>query len=156
MKWGLADPAQDKILRMLLPNVDDRDTRRRVALDHLHKCLDRAQRFATAIDTPASPPAPDGLDLYLFAGDAVSTASRAVADLRDGSLYTIDHSPGDGTVTRASALMDERPSVGWTPHLQSPIRWRQVFFLFTDHLGLTKDNAFSDNVLYLLLEDPRP
>jgi hypothetical protein len=28
-------------------------------------------------------------------------------------------------------------------------------FLFSDHLGLTKDPAFTDNVLYLLLEDPR-
>jgi hypothetical protein len=30
-----------------------------------------------------------------------------------------------------------------------------VTFLFTDHLGLTRDPAFADNVLYLLLEDPR-
>lgn len=28
-------------------------------------------------------------------------------------------------------------------------------FLFTDHLGLTRDPAFTDNVLFLLLEDRR-
>jgi hypothetical protein len=27
--------------------------------------------------------------------------------------------------------------------------------LFSDHLGLTQDDAFADNVLYWLLEDPR-
>ena len=31
-----------------------------------------------------------------------------------------------------------------------------AFFLFTDHLGLTRDPAFVDNALYLLLEDARP
>ena len=30
-----------------------------------------------------------------------------------------------------------------------------MLFLFTDHLGLTADPAFSNNLLYLLLEDPR-
>ena len=30
--------------------------------------------------------------------------------------------------------------------------WTQVIFLFRDHLGLTKDPAFHDNVLYILLE----
>ena len=29
-------------------------------------------------------------------------------------------------------------------------------FLFSDHLGMTKDAGFVDNILYLLLEDPRP
>ncbi|TFG77481.1 MAG: hypothetical protein E4H21_03260, partial [Thermodesulfobacteriales bacterium] len=65
-----------------------------------------------------------------------------------------DYEPGDGTVTRSSALMDERAGGIWTPHLKSPVNWSNVMFLFTDHLGLTKDPAFSDNVLYLLLEQP--
>ena len=39
--------------------------------------------------------------------------------------------------------------------LDSPVDWTQITFLYTDHLGLTRDPAFTDNVLYLLLEDPR-
>ena len=39
--------------------------------------------------------------------------------------------------------------------LRSPIRFSGVMFLFSDHLGMTKDPAFSDNVLYILLEQPR-
>jgi len=30
-----------------------------------------------------------------------------------------------------------------------------VFFLFDDHLGITKDPTFVDNLLYFLLESPR-
>ena len=51
--------------------------------------------------------------------------------------------------------MDERIGGAWQPGLRSPIRWAQVTFLFTDHLGMTKDPAFHDNVLFLLLEDVR-
>ena len=56
---------------------------------------------------------------------------------------------------RSSALLDERVGQPWEPRLRSPIPWTQVYFLFTDHLGLTRDPAFTDNVLFLLLEDAR-
>ena len=58
-------------------------------------------------------------------------------------------------MTRASALMDERIGGTWSPRLRTPIVWSGVYFLFTDHLGLTKDPAFTDNVLFILLEAPR-
>jgi len=30
-----------------------------------------------------------------------------------------------------------------------------VTFLFSKHMDITRDPAFADNVLYMLLEDPR-
>jgi len=51
--------------------------------------------------------------------------------------------------------MDERMDGNWSPTLRSPITWKQVFFLFKDHRALVTDPFFIDNVLYLLLEDPR-
>jgi len=30
-----------------------------------------------------------------------------------------------------------------------------VHFVFTEHLDMTKDPAFTDNLLYMLLEEPR-
>ena len=48
--------------------------------------------------------------------------------------------------------MDERVGREWTPTLESPIRWSQVSFVFADQLGMTKDAAFSDDALFLLLE----
>ena len=51
--------------------------------------------------------------------------------------------------------MDERLGGDWAPILVSPIQWRQVAFLFTEHLEMTKDPTFTDNILFLLLEEPR-
>jgi hypothetical protein len=36
----------------------------------------------------------------------------------------------------------------------TPIDWTHVSFIFRDHLGLTEDAAFTDNLLYVLLEQP--
>lgn len=148
--WGLADPGQDKVLAWLLPDVSDPVRRREIALDHLRKSLIRGKEFEDAIDTPAE--LPPGLELYLIAGDAILTGSGLRVDKSTGKFEVSQYSPGDGTVTRASALMDERVGGYWTPVLVSPIKWSNVMFLFTDHLGLTKSPAFSDNVLFILLE----
>lgn len=150
--WGLADPNQDFVLKWLLPDVSDPDERREIAIDHLKKSLKRGKQFQDAIDQPARPP--EGLRLYLLAGDAIPTGSAVTINSTKEHFEVTDYQPGDGTVARYSALMDERVGGYWTPQLKSPIKWSNVMFLFTDHLGLTKDPAFSDNVLYLLLEQP--
>lgn len=151
--WGLAAPDRDDALRELLPGVSGAAARRRIALDHLRKSLASARRFQEAIDRPAAPP--PGLSLYLIAGDAVPTLATVGVDPAGGAPYALAEAPGDGTVTRASALMDERAGGDWSPWLRTPVPWRQVTFLFSDHLGLTSDPAFTDNVLFLLLQDPR-
>ncbi|MFN7953207.1 MAG: hypothetical protein U0610_15905 [bacterium] len=153
MGWGLAAPSQDRVLATLLPDVNDPAARRRIALDHLRKSLARAARFHAALDAPG--PLPPGSELHLIASDAVATAAVSVVDPRSGALSHHASAPGDGTVLRTSALMDERVGgTRWRPRLVSPIPWTTVTFLFTDHLGLTQDPAFTDNVLYLLLERP--
>lgn len=149
--WSLLDPEQDKVLEWLLPDATDAAERREIALDHLKKSLERGIQFQEALDVPASPPR--SLKLYLIAGDAIPTGAGLTVS-ETGELAVTNYTPGDGTVTRASALMDERLGSYWALHLVSPIKWSNVMFLFTDHLGLTKDPAFSDNVLYLLLEHP--
>ncbi|MHC4448611.1 MAG: esterase/lipase family protein [Planctomycetota bacterium] len=145
-RWGLADPEQAHVLEQLLPNRADR---RAIALDHQRKCLARARAFQEALDRPSTPPA--GTQLYLFAGDAVETAAIFDADTR----RIVGWAPGDGSVLRSSALLDERIGQEWTPFVKTPVAWSQVHFLFRDHLGITKDPQFADNVLYLLLDSPR-
>ncbi len=152
MKWGLASPKQDKVLRVLLPDVEDPGDRRQIALDHQAKCLDRARLFAQALDIPAAPP--DGTTIHLFAGDSEPTLAVLSARTGGGAVKELESQPGDGTVLRSSALMDERVGGNWHPTLVSPIHFAGVQFLFADHLGMTKDPGFSDNVLYLLLEAP--
>lgn len=152
--WGLLNPNQQYVLRQLLPNVADPAQQQRIAYDHVKKCLDRARAFQVALDVPAKCPA--GTSIHLIAGDAYPTSAQLWV-YPDGHVSVASRLPGDGKVTRASALMDERLTVGtrWSPRLVSPVGWASVNFLFTDHLGLTRDPAFTDNVLYLLLEAPR-
>jgi len=153
MGWGLAAPDQDRVLRSLLPDVGDAGDRQRIALEHQRKSLERARQFMAALDTPATPP--EGLTLCLIAGDAKATDAVIGVDRRTGEVKVIGRAPGDGTVLRSSALMDERLAGEWTPRLISPIHWSQVLFLFTEHLEMTKDPAFTDNLLFLLLEQAR-
>ncbi|MEO0513027.1 MAG: hypothetical protein AAF108_09050 [Planctomycetota bacterium] len=150
--WGLAAADQDRVLGWLLPGFDDPAARRRIALDHLRKCLAKARQFHAALDVPASPP--EGLELFLFAGDAIDTPVVVTVDDR-GRPSVTELGPGDKTVPRTSTLMDERVGGGYAPYLRSPIDWTQIFFLHASHLGLTRDPAFVDNLLYLLLEKPR-
>lgn len=153
MEWGLLDPDQERVLQRLLPSVDDQAARHRIAEDHLRKSLDRARRFTAALDTPAT--RPDGLDLMLIAGDAEPTPARLTVNRQTGALSLLDKAPGDGTVLRTSALMDERVGGPWAPTLRSPIDWSQVTFLFETHVDMTSSPAFTDNLLYYLLVQPR-
>ena len=152
-RWGLADPEQAETLASLLPDASP-DDRSRIALDHLEKNLERARHFHAALDVAASPP--EGTQIMLFAGDAEDTAGRVRFDPKRKRMEIVSLAPGDGTVLRTSALMDERVGQQVTPGLRTPIDWHQVHFLFADHLGLTSTPEFSDNVLFLLLEAPRP
>jgi pimeloyl-ACP methyl ester carboxylesterase len=151
-QWGLADPKQDPILKFLLPDIESAEQRREIALDHQAKALRRARQFTSALDLPAKPP--DSLKLLLIAGDSEETKKTAQMDTA-GGIKIVGNGPGDGTVLRSSALMDERMADNLQSRLISPIHWNQVHFIFSDHLGLTKDPAFTDNVLYFLLESPR-
>ena len=150
--WGLASPHADESLAVLLPDVSEPAARRRIARDHLAKSLARARQFQAALDLAATPP--PGLTLHLFAGDAAPTPAVLTAD-PEGALRVTATAPGDGTVLRTSAIMDERETGEWRPGVVSPIAWTDVTFLFADHLALTRDPAFTDNILYRLLESPR-
>jgi hypothetical protein len=153
--WGLAEESNEAALAKLLPDVREAD-RYFVAVDHLEKCLARAEQLHAALDQPAA--LPESISLTLYAGDGVPTPDT-VEVTRRGKLRRAANAPGDGTVTRDSALLDERlgppPHAGnGSPRLVTPIDWTDVNFLFTDHLGLTADAVFADNVLHLLLESP--
>jgi len=150
--WGLADPAQGDMLAKLLPEIADPMERRHVALDHQRKLLARAKQLTAALDVPAMPP--PFTRLLLVAGDSIATMGT-VQIQRNGRLKVVAHAPGDGVVLRKSALMDEREEKMLGSRLTSPIGWSQTLFIFSDHLGMTKDPAFVDNILYFLLESPR-
>ncbi len=154
--WGLANPEQDDVLKRLMPGVVDPAERRRLALDHLDKCLARARQFFAAMDRPAQ--TPDGVEIILAAGDAQETPAVLAVDERGSDVWTVESGPGDGTVTRVSALGDRRSLVASEEdrkRLDSFVDWHRVMFFFEGHLELTRDPAFIDNLLFILLEEPR-
>ena len=152
MGWGLANPELDSTLQVLLPEVKDKETRIKIALNHQRKSLMRAKAFAQALDIPAV--TPPGLSINLIAGDAVDTIDVIKVNTETGELENYKTGPGDGKVLRSSALMDERVGSNYKGRLKTPIQWANVLFLFSDHLGLTTDPVFTDNILYMLLEQP--
>lgn len=154
--WGIVNPNQDKYLAWLMPEVSDKAERRRLAAEHLQKCLSRTEQLHRALDVPmeGTNAPPSGLSISLVLGDAERTPSVLEVDSRSGIVRVRESAPGDGTVTRASALMDEREGSGYTPRLRSPIAWSNVTFIAADHIELTRHPAFIDSMLYQMLEEP--
>ena len=131
--------------------IDSPQKRREIAIDHLKKSLLRAKQFVNALDLPAE--LPSSIRYYLVAGDSENTEKTAQFK-RNGNLTMVDSAPGDSVVLRSSALLDERPRDNPHSRLVSPIKWNQVFFLFSDHRNITRYPEFTDNLLYILLESP--
>lgn len=154
MGWGLLTKNNDRKLRQLMPEVESAEERRAIARDQVEKSLALAQQLQEAIDRPA-PAKPDHLEMTLIAGDSEDTLVAVDVDTRTGRIRDREEGPGDGTVARYSAVMDERTGGEWSYGLKSPIPWDHIVFMFEDHLGLTKSPEFSDNVLFHLLEKPR-
>jgi len=157
--WGLAAKDNDTVLAWLLPEEGDAAARHQRAVSYLRWCLQRARRFHAALDVPA--PAPPRTRIYLFAADGEPTIARTVLQQRGDRLVPTFASercylPGDITVPRYSALADERTGSAYRPWLPSPLPWANVTFLSDDHIGLTRNPHFVDNMLFVLLETRPP
>ena len=90
--------------------------------------------------------------MHLYAGDAKKTLHQLLINSRNGKIKKEIKTAGDGTVTRTSAIA-ERKTEGWARPFRM-IPWTDETFLSTDHIGLTRDRTFVDNVLNQLLESP--
>jgi hypothetical protein len=152
MGWGLAAPEEDKMLAMLMPEVASASERRDTALLLQRRMLARAGAFMRALDRKAT--LPPHVRLYLVAGDAEPTLARFSLDSSDGHIESSESMPGDGTVLRSSVLLDERVGNTWEPRLDSPLDFHSALFLPSNHLGVTRNEVFRDNVLFWLLEEP--
>ncbi len=151
-RWGLADPEQDEYYQMLLPDVKSKEERFKIALDHLEKCLKRAEQFVRAMNVRKEPPS--DVAMVLFAGDAFQTRRQAFIDRETGKIVKVTYEPGDGKVLSTSARCDLREGQPWHPFISSPIRWTSVMYLPAAHMGITESPVFVDNLLYFLLVTP--
>jgi hypothetical protein len=151
--WGLADPGAAELLAWLMPEIADPAERRARALAHQARLLARAEQFHRAIDRWAPPP--EHLELFLVVGGGYETGASAIVDGKSGALRLDAVEEGDGVVLRASALLDERQGGEKTEELRTPLRFKTVLFLPDEHLKLTENPVFGDNLLFWLREQPR-
>lgn len=151
--WGILNPDQDDLLKILMPDEPDAAARRDRAKRHLAKILRRAEQFQRAIDRPVE--TPEGLELYLVVGGGFETPAEVEFDPETGQVEITRLEEGDGVVLRASSLMDERQGGDYSLGLVSPIEYKSVLLLPEEHVDLTKSAVFGDNLLFWLLEAPR-
>jgi len=95
---------------------------------------------------------PEDLSLTLVVGDGIDTKERLKVDTQNGKIKDDHYAPGDHTVLRSSVLADERAGGPFKSGLRSPIDYDHVIFLPRDHIDLTSDVTFSNNILHILLE----
>ena len=149
--WGpLGNDDDAKGVRAnLMPELASDVERRAAAKKYVALCLASARQFHAALDVPSSPPL--GTTLHLFASDTLPTEHTIVVDADTGKVERVQEAPGDGTVTRSSALRMVGRVDG---RVETPIDWATVHFIRGEHLGMLEDPGFIDNALYLLLQAP--
>ncbi|MEM9043946.1 MAG: hypothetical protein AAGC81_04570 [Pseudomonadota bacterium] len=151
--WGMAGSEVEPLLSWLLPEISDPVARREKALRHQSRMLKRAERFHEAMDRWS--PKPPRLEMFLVVGGGFETPARAIVDPSTGIFKLDAVEEGDGVVLRTSVLLDERQGREYTAGLSSPLRFDTVLFLPDEHVELTKNPVFGDNLLFWLLEQPR-
>jgi len=161
-RWGGFAPDQDEYLQWIFPDTTSLIQRQNRLEDFMRVALDRADRLTRALDKHPQSQSP--VPMILFAADAEPTLARAVVADRKGTLrlkFGVKKpdlkSPGDGSVTRASALADERLATGQSSPYSSPVHWSQTIFLADRHRTLLGNPTFQNNLLQILLQsEPQP
>ena len=147
--WGPFHSGQDKYLRWLFPSLASAAERKDRMAAYMDAAFERARRFAAALDRHPETPCPTSM--MLFTGDSEKTLERVLVTSKRGRAVlkfkgpkglTL-HSPGDGTVTRASALAEKS---------NPPVAWDRTFFLSGGHASFLKNRSFHSNLLYILLQ----
>ncbi len=156
-RWGGFAEGQDQYLQQIFPSARDATERQNRLESFMQAAFTRARRLARVLDKhpESDPPVP----MILFAADAEPTLARAVVVEKNGEVrlkFGVKNpqlkSPGDGSVTRASALADERLAGGSGNRFSSPVRWTQTIFLTDKHRTLLGNPTFQNNLLRILLE----
>ncbi len=163
---GVFDPTIARRVRRLGGDGAAGDALVALLQRYVERQLERGGRVARALADPAQD---DGIEPVVFGGDCWPTRARAmvrtlrgrerlVLDARElrglreaASLTALMRSPGDGTVTRASALGRCEPGADGATPPPPCIEPRDVRFLCTPHNQLTADPRFHQNLLQALI-----
>ncbi len=169
-QWSVFDPRAQKRLAQRLRKRGSSETEIEEDLatfeTYFEKYLGRAQRFHRALSAPL--PA-CSVRYVVFGGDCTQTPSHCLVETVDGEVRIrlhpnevvdripgVDYSrlmlaPGDGRVTKASALGRNRMVFGVSTDDSDAFPLAYAVFLCQEHSDLPGDPTFRDNLLNTLL-----
>lgn len=151
-KWGILNPDEDDLLAVLMPESADKTSRRERAFSHLDRSLTRAKSVQAALDVKGTPPR---TDLFLVVGTGLDTPASILVDPKTRSVLNTTQEEGDGVVLRASALRDESQGPLANTSHRRPTAYRTTLLLPGEHVEITANPVFADNLLHWLLDQPR-
>ena len=168
--WSVFNPkAQERIgKRLRKEGQSEAEIAAHVAMleRYFTKHLERARRFHRALATPLSSCA---VRYIVFGGDCTQTPSHCLVETVDGVVRVRLHpnevvnrvpgvdytrlmlAPGDGRVTKASALGRNRMVFGAGADEEEIFPLAYAVFLCQEHSDLPGDPTFMDNLLNILL-----
>ena len=168
--WSVFNPkAQERIgKRLRKEGRNEAEIAAHVAMleKYFTKYLERARRFHRALATPLSSCA---VRYIVFGGDCTQTPSHCLVETVDGVVRVRLHpnevvnrvpgvdytrlmlAPGDGRVTKASALGRNRMVFGAGADEEEIFPLAYAVFLCQEHSDLPGDPTFMDNLLNILL-----
>lgn len=169
-QWSVFDPKV--IQRIKKRYASEAEGERRVALlqDYMHNHLERARRFVWSLSVMIEDPK---YQLINFGGNCQPTPARIVVEEVDGESLVrlrpkqikrpvkgVDYKrlmlePGDGRVTKPSMLARDFLDPSKPRHRYSFFPQDYAFFLCEDHIRVTSNINFQDNLLNVLLEQTR-
>lgn len=158
--WGAFGPDQDEFLAWVFPGDSTPEARRQRMLEFMSAAFTRGRQFYDVMDRRPETACPT--ELTLFAADVQPTMAKAILMERNGrKTLRYDNTrtlklkaPGDRSVTRASAVADERLLGKTTGFVTSPIPWNRKVFLTDMHRTFLGNPTFQNNLLHILLETP--
>ena len=159
-EWGAFAAGQDPYLQWIFPGEPTPEGRRQRMLEFMSAALTRGRQFYEVMDRRPETACPT--ELTLFAADVQPTLAKAML-VEKGGKTTLRYdntktlrlkAPGDRSVTRASAVADERLLGTATGFVTSPIPWNRKVFLTDMHRTFLGNPTFQNNLLHILLETP--
>ena len=166
-QWSIFDPEVMDRVKANHDNPAEGQARVELLQAYFHKHIERARRFVWSLSVKFEDPI---YELINFGGDCTPTPARILVEEIDGeSVVRLDPKkiknkvpgvdyealmlePGDGRVTKPSMLAREFLDPNIERHQYSFFPVDYSFFLCENHVKLTGNINFQDNLLNVLLE----
>lgn len=139
LNWAFQSPEQHEKIKKIFETQTKKSITDEEIAHHFEKLLERGRQFRNAMT--AGKHWPEKISAFLFLSTAKNVPLRIIVDSQKGAITHVLYGPGDGLVGEESALGDK-----------NKIPWKKVIYLPGDHLKITKNSFFAENLGAILNE----